>query len=111
MELKEELRGEAEAHRRNLDTEVGFFPSGLLERAADTIEALQRDKAELQKSQWISVEDRLPDDCRVVIVEGGAAYYDEVGIWRTFLERFEDGSCRPIQWSVTHWMPLPEPPK
>jgi len=60
---------------------------------------------------WISVTDRLPDFgtpvlvCRKVVrgrpsVEFGAR--DVNGWWRVYGTR-----CK----SVTHWMPLPEPPK
>ena len=62
-----------------------------------------------RQSEWISVEDRLPKDNVPVIVYKNK--YSEVygnmetayihnGIWR--------GS---IGEAITHWMPLPEPPK
>jgi hypothetical protein len=77
------------------------------------------------KSEWISVEERLPDvlddylvtiklkyaweteweydvDVASLVVEGG--YID--GIWDTLHDWIEGQECH-----VTHWMPLPEPPK
>lgn len=70
-------------------------------------------------SEWISVKDRLPNEneCVLVIVSGkpsenitldGAyelAEYDPVEGW--ILEMWPEwGSA-----VVTHWMPLPQPPK
>ena len=53
---------------------------------------------------WISVKDRLPEDGQDVLVwdDGGFAYIDVrlCGTWKY------GGN-----YGVTHWMPLPEPPK
>jgi len=55
---------------------------------------------------WISVEDRLPEDGRLVLVSGGVARLEN-GIWYSYT-----GYTRQkIIWNVTHWQPLPEPPK
>ena len=59
--------------------------------------------------EWISVEDRLPFDYTTVLIRGGCARYcSETELWYS-----EMGNAynREIQWEVTHWMPLPEPPK
>ena len=54
---------------------------------------------------WISVKDRLPDvmPCEYLVVNNGAVglaiYHD--GLWIA--------PSRSV--NVTHWMPLPEPPK
>lgn len=58
-------------------------------------------------NQWISVEDRLPEEDSVVLVFDGLyvwiAYRNHVlGTWNV-----EGDSVR----AVTHWMPLPEPPE
>ena len=58
--------------------------------------------------EWISVEERLPQECTQVIVcdedwtVGEAFYYKE--------DRFEWIDSEKLAF-VTHWMPLPEPPK
>ena len=67
-------------------------------------------------SEWIRVEDRLPEKDQECIV-----YSSEIGV---MVETFEDrhaannwlvdiqawcGRCE--EYEVTHWMPLPEPPK
>ena len=64
-----------------------------------------------KKSNWISVKDRLPEMCTDVIVcnENGRVY----SAWynygdNSWLYAF---TAEIITHKVTHWMPLPEPPK
>ena len=62
--------------------------------------------------KWISVKDRLPGiDSTVMVYDAGyegvfPARYDEFGV---FLLR--DGAGEDEAYEVTHWMPLPKPPK
>jgi len=77
-------------------------------RASEVVASLLEKAAEQPlASPWISVEDRLPeDDIAILVVDDG----------RVIAGRFE---CE--QWflvgtyinlhDVTHWMPMPEPPK
>lgn len=65
-------------------------------------------------NDWISVKDRLPDIWESVLVfnidlpeEILLAHLSELGIWHCSCNCF-DGSSPD---NVTHWMPLPEPPK
>jgi hypothetical protein len=66
--------------------------------------------------EWISVEDRLPDtECLAVSMLTGPAYKEmlvgyvaEASNWDTGYECESDGEILP---NVTHWMPLPQPPK
>ena len=59
------------------------------------------------KPKWIPVTDKLPQKCRFYLVtdfgEVEEAYYDSDGFW------FSPHGDK--LKSVTHWMPLPEPPK
>lgn len=57
----------------------------------------------------ISVKDRLPENGVPVIVSGGLAMRKTGGEWFTGME--EPLYMRKIEWEVTHWMPLPAPPK
>ena len=58
-------------------------------------------------NEWISVKDRLPEMGQEVLMFNGygmhVAYHDKAEKeWRWNILRF---------YAVTHWMPLPEPPK
>lgn len=65
--------------------------------------------------EWISVKDRLPEmNKTVLIVRSGSV---EIGFYNAKDKRFYvpnesafDGWPIPVD-GVTHWMPLPEPPK
>jgi len=66
-------------------------------------------------SEWISVKDRLPDDDEnyyeavlVYCVYGGCKECDVA--YLTTTKNWLDEKCN-AQIPVTHWMPLPEPPK
>ena len=60
--------------------------------------------------QWISVKDRLPEENETVLAYDGdfvepSVFYGDHGFYE--LDKYEaDPLC-----GVTHWMPLPEPPK
>ena len=77
-------------------------------KAADMLEKLAAEKDE-KKPEWISVNDRLPDSNNVVFacIDDGqckivrSAYVSSYGKWK-WIEEHQ---------TVTHWMPLPEPPK
>lgn len=56
-------------------------------------------------SQWISVKDRLPEECKCVLVyDGGVCSI----AWRYKGEWESDDYTLA---TVTYWQPLPEPPK
>ena len=60
--------------------------------------------------QWIPVTERLPEEYTTVLVCGEdgvepGRFYGKSGFW-TYDQYEQD----PI-FAVTHWMPLPEPPK
>ena len=75
------------------------------------------------ENPWISVEDRLPDElCEVMAWAGDKykqciAYFgggrwvnDDTGKVLGYTQKNPDGFVHKIE-GVTHWMPLPEPPK
>lgn len=94
----------------------------LMVDAADAIEELQEDNAalngtvsnligqiaELRKPNWIPVTERLPGR-EWVLCKCRANIYEVLslrdGYW------YHDPQHQYMRWFVTHWMPLPEPPK
>lgn len=76
-------------------------PYELVSRILFTFDEWQRSRG------WISVEERLPKLGEVVIVGGGLAFYDGE-LWFSAMHYSYN---REIQWKVTHWQPLPQPPK
>ena len=66
-------------------------------------------------SNWISVKERLPEKAGVYLVAYHPCYWDDVDMNRhevgidTF--RGKQSWAKKKFQRVTHWMPLPEPPK
>ena len=62
--------------------------------------------------EWISVNERLPEEKVNCIVHYKHAYCDNDDYWAIGI-CFYDGEKFQMDWSykVTHWMPLPKPPK
>ena len=89
--------------------------------AANQIERDQKELAALREkvTQWISVEDRMPD---TVPCDAGTEYSEAVVVWtngnKAMIAVWDgiDWICPCDFWEawgeeITHWMPLPEPPK
>ena len=62
--------------------------------------------------EWISVKERLPEEKVNCIVHYKHAYCDNDGYWAIGM-CFYDGKKFQLYpaYKVTHWMPIPEPPK
>ena len=62
--------------------------------------------------EWIPVEERLPEEKVNCIVYYKHAYCDNDDYWAIGIY-FYNGEKFQMDWSykVTHWMPLPKPPK
>lgn len=80
--------------------------------ALKTIEKIKPDADVVPVQKWISAEDRLPEADVAVLAR---CFYHES--WRTLVCYM---SKRNVEWytnvsgqwvQVTHWMPLPQPPK
>ena len=91
-----------------------------IEHIADAIIESDIIKCCHRQSEWISVDDRLPEDCGMPVLIVAVNSYNQMRIVKGFTdyqcpitfhtnEREYDGVWR--AWEVTHWMPLPEPPK
>lgn len=64
-------------------------------------------------SGWISVEERLPPRCQmdVLVYTKGIFRYDMKIYFGKNKGGWGDGCNKGQPYEVTHWMPLPEPPK
>ena len=78
------------------------------------IQDLRRENAELRArvQEWISVEDRLPEEKVDCIVHYKHAYCNNDGYWAIGF-CFYDGEKFQFDqaYKVTHWMPLPDAPE
>lgn len=65
-------------------------------------------------SEWISVDDRLPDDGQLVLVAKNNAInikeFNSSSELGSFWWDIVVGECS-LLYDYSHWMPLPEPPK
>ena len=62
--------------------------------------------------EWISVNDRLPEEKVNCIVHYKHAYCDNDDYWAIGICFYDGEKFRmDLSYKVTHWMPLPQPPK
>ena len=103
----------------------------LMQKAANAIEELEsqlksqkcnrdpdkRNSLQATSDGWIPVTERLPEDDEVVLIacKIGKMFvgyhkhlYPGCEVWRILTAR---DSTKTITYTVTHWMPLPQPPK
>jgi hypothetical protein len=81
------------------------------------IETCNSVRFEYDGPRWISVEERLPENEQIVIgytpCDGYmfVGYYREEKNWKQWYIVTAMRSTKYMTKKVTHWMPLPEPPK
>ncbi len=73
--------------------------------AADMLEQ------DAKKTSWISVKDRMPEDDATYLVYGRNGYGIVFAVYYGDGEWLTCDDLTNITRFVTHWMPLPEPPK
>ena len=70
--------------------------------------------------EWISVDDRMPDSCGFPCLLCGENSFGQIRVFEGFTGYMERGKLewhsnqKDIDidvWTITHWMPLPHPPK
>ena len=70
--------------------------------------------------EWISVKDRLPDYCGFPCLLCGENSFGQIRVFEGFTGYMERGKFewhsnqKDIDidvWTITHWMPMPQPPK
>ena len=93
----------------------------LVELIAETIELYPSEREELADGliahgvtvqEWISVKDRLPEESGMYIVTANDGHAQRVSFvqWQKKNRMWNLTGARSY-WRVTHWMPLPQPPK
>ena len=62
--------------------------------------------------EWISVKERLPEESGMYIVTANDGHAQRVSFvqWQKKNRMWNLNGARSY-WRVTHWMPMPEPPK
>ena len=68
-------------------------------------------RLEAQSPRWISVEERMPEAHKNVLIH----VTTPIGRWNTEIDCMDEQgwvlNADSEQYHITHWMPLPEPPK
>lgn len=64
-------------------------------------------------NEWISVKDKLPENFETVLAlcKDGDMFVGRHTSWQQWQIWTAKKSTKIVQRTVTHWMPLPEPPK
>ena len=112
MDVREKLVKQAISHFW-YGVSHDIFSEPVTTYAKLAIEALEKEKESgVTVQEWVSVKDRLPEEKVNCIVYYQHAYCDNDGYWAIGI-CFNDGEKFQINpaYKVTHWMPLPEPPK
>ena len=103
-----------EEHRQRTDGYTTYLEHGGKGDPAEevSLDALSMAISALEKTKWISVKDRLPEEKANCIVYYQHAYCDNDGYWAIGI-CFYDGEKFQFDqaYKVTHWQPMPQPPK
>ena len=106
---------------RAIDADIFIRDLTAMKKMYDAIEldgmikALKEAPTIEPKQEWISVKDRLPEEGKRVFI-----YYDDYGATSMTIGLYRNsvyGECWLANMveismkSITHWMPLPEPPE
>lgn len=77
----------------------------------NAIDALQNEQG-VTLQEWVSVKDRLPEESGMYIVTANDGHAQRVSFvqWQKKNRMWNLTGARSY-WRVTHWMPLPKPPK
>ena len=110
MDVRENLVKQAISHF-SYGVSHDIFSEPVTTYAKLAIEALKKETG-VTVREWIPVTDRLPEEKVNCIVHYKHAYCDNDDYWAIGI-CFYDGDKFQINlaYKVTHWMPMPQPPK
>ena len=103
-----------EEHRQRTDSYTTYLAHGGKGDPAEEVglDALAMAISALEKPKWISVDDRLPEEKVNCIVHYKHAYCDTDGYWAIGFCYYDGEKFKfDPAYKVTHWMPIPHPPK
>ena len=111
-----------EEHRQRTDSYTTYLAHGGKGDPAEEVglDALAMAIYALEKTKWISVKDRLPDICGFPCLLCGENAFGQIRVFAGFTGYMERGKFKWHSnqkdididvWTITHWMPLPHPPK
>ena len=110
VEIKGEQPMKEQIEKHELSDSIYMSGHGLDHKDSDDIAEQLYTEGYRKQSEWISVVERLPEregKYLVYTYKGGIKF----GEYRSYLVG-EGKLCEPqFDYYVTHWMPLPEPPK
>lgn len=103
-----------EEHRQRTDGYTTYLEHGGKGDPAEevSLDALAMAISALEKTKWISVDDRLPEEKVNCIVHYRHAYCDNDGYWAIGSCCYDDEKFLfDPAYKITHWMPMLNPPK
>jgi hypothetical protein len=112
--MKEQIEHIAKVIHDSDIADINTFPISMSEclgkhGARRTGAAIALVKAGYRKQVWISVDDRLPEESKSYLCYG---FWEDDGTRGIYIVLYS--CCEWMSYSdfvITHWMPLPEPPK
>ena len=87
----------------------GYYDGHCVHRGECDVDVIQN--APSCVPQWISVKDRLPEGCETVLICNANKKFVASGYYSPVEKRWNQIGNRFLLFTITHWMPLPEPPK
>ena len=112
MDVREKMVKQAISHFE-YGVSHDIFSEPVTTCAKLAIEALEKEKEScVTVQEWVSVDDRLPEEKVNCIVHYQHAYCDNDGYWAIGVCFYDGDKCQiNLAYKVTHWTPLPQPPE
>jgi len=91
------------------NAECSLYPEDFYGKEKKIIDDFLKNRDAEFNMEWISVKDKAPP--ADIWILGANKYRVEFGIWLGEKKGFTLPQCNYLCLGITHWMPLPEPPK